>query len=96
MADAGILREIILRNRHGFHLRPASLFVMEANRHQAEVFVSVDGGDEGNGKSILDLSARAAERGACLTIRTVGPDAREAIEALARLVESGFGEDMGA
>ena len=62
-------------------------------RYEAEVFVSVDGGEEGNGKSMLDLTARAAERGARMRIRTVGPDAREALEELSALVEGGFGEE---
>jgi phosphotransferase system HPr (HPr) family protein len=95
MAADGLFRELTLRNRHGFHLRPASLFVMEANRYRSDVFVAVDGGEEGNGKSILDLSARAAECGARLRIRTAGPDAEEALAALCALVERGFGEESG-
>ncbi len=95
MAADGLVRDLTLRNRHGFHLRPASLFVMEANKYRCEVFVSVDGGDEGNGKSILDLSARAAECGARLRIRAAGPDAEAALAALCALVERGFGEEAG-
>jgi phosphocarrier protein len=89
------VRELTLVNAHGLHLRPSSKFVAIANEYESEIFVSVNGSDEGNGKSILDLSARAAEKGAIMKIRTVGPDAAEAIEALVRLVESGFGEQSG-
>jgi phosphotransferase system HPr (HPr) family protein len=85
-------RELTLVNAHGLHLRPASKFVCIANEFDCEVFVSVNDAEEGNGKSILDLSAQAAEKGARMRIRTVGARASEALEALAELVESGFGE----
>lgn len=84
-----------LVNPHGLHLRPASKFVAIANRYQAEVWVAVNDGEEGNGKSILDLSARAAEKGARLRIRAVGEDALAAIDALSALVASGF-DEMGS
>jgi phosphocarrier protein len=85
-------RELTLVNSHGLHLRPSSKFVTIANEYEAEVFVSVNGLDEGNGKSILDLSAQAAEKGARMRIRVVGPDAEAALDALTELVQSGFGE----
>jgi len=92
MAEDGYSREFTLVNPHGLHLRPASQFVSVANRFSAQVYVSVNGGEEGNGKSILDLSCRAAEKGAVLRVRAVGEDAEEAVSALADLVEGGFGE----
>ena len=85
-------RELTLVNSHGLHLRPSSKFVTIANEYEAEVFVSVNGMAEGNGKSILDLSAQAAAKGAVMRVRTVGPDAEALIEALAELVRTGFGE----
>lgn len=85
-----VVREMTIVNDHGLHLRPASRFVGVANRFRAQIFVSVDGGEEGNGKSILDLSARAAEKGARIRVRAVGEDAAAAVEALDRLVASGF------
>jgi phosphotransferase system HPr (HPr) family protein len=45
-----------------------------------------------NGKSILDLLTLGAGNGTKLTLRAVGNDAQAAVEALARLIESGFGE----
>ena len=95
MAADGSSVELILTNAHGLHLRPSSKFVALANRFRAQVLVTVDDGEEGNGKSILDLAARAAEKGARIRIRTVGDDAKDALEALAALVKSGFGELRG-
>jgi phosphotransferase system HPr (HPr) family protein len=45
-----------------------------------------------NGKSILDLLTLGAGNGTTLTLRASGPDAEAAVEALARLIEGGFGE----
>ena len=84
--------ELTLVNRHGLHLRPASKFVEIANRYPAEIYVSVNGGEEGNGKSILDLSARAAGKGALLSIRAEGEGEEQALSELAALIRSGFGE----
>ena len=45
-----------------------------------------------NDKSILDLLTLGAGNGTTLTLRASGPDADSAVEALAKLVEGGFGE----
>ena len=92
MSAIEFTRELTLVNSHGLHLRPSSKFVTIANGFDAEVFVSVNGMDEGNGKSILDLAAQAAGKGAVMRVRAVGPDAEAALEALSRLVRTGFGE----
>ena len=94
MSGEEFSRELILVNMHGLHLRPASRFVSIANGFKAEIHVSVNGEAEGNGKSILDLSAQAAEKGSRIRIRAVGSDARAALEALSELIRSGFGEQM--
>ena len=47
-----------------------------------------------DGKSIMGLLLLAAARGTTITISADGADEREAaVDALAALVESGFGED---
>ena len=83
--------ELQITNSIGLHARPCSLFVNLASRFQAEIFVSRDG-VEVNGKSILGLMMLAAEPGASITVRVEGPDEEEALAALAKLVESNFGE----
>jgi phosphocarrier protein HPr len=84
--------ELVLGNRHGLHLRPATRFAQEALRFRAEVRV-VLGGEEVNGKSILMLTSLAAERGARLKVRAEGDDAEECVRALEALVAARFGED---
>ena len=95
MSSEEFSRELTLVNEHGLHLRPSSKFVKIANEFEAEIHVSVNDMDEGNGKSILDLTAQAAEKGSRIRIRAVGPDAEAAIDALYELIRSGFGELTG-
>ena len=84
--------ELVLGNRHGLHLRPATRFAQEALRFRAEVRVVLEG-QEVNGKSILMLTSLAAERGARLKVRAEGDDAEECVRALEALVAARFGED---
>jgi phosphocarrier protein HPr len=78
-------------NPQGFHARPAHLFVKLAGQYQATVEI-VKGNEVINGKSILDLLTLGAGNGTTLTLRACGPDAHDAVAALATLVEGGFGE----
>ena len=47
---------------------------------------------EVNGKSIMGVMMLAAECGSTLQLKAEGPDAKEALDALERLIESKFGE----
>jgi phosphocarrier protein HPr len=47
---------------------------------------------EVNGKSIMGVMMLAAEQGSTLLVRADGPDEAEALEALATLIASNFGE----
>jgi len=83
-------REFILRNRLGLHIRPAGLFAQTAARFAADVRVEVDG-NVASGKSILSLLTLEASGGARMRVTASGPQAREAVEALQRLVLENFG-----
>ncbi|MBL8899497.1 MAG: HPr family phosphocarrier protein [Planctomycetes bacterium] len=82
-------REVEVVNAEGMHARPSHLFVLTANRFACEVELGL-GDRRVNGKSIMMIMTLAAECGARLRIRAKGPGASEAVEALARLVSSGF------
>ena len=82
--------EMVLVNEYGLHLRPSGKFVTVASRFVSAVYVSVGGEEEVDGKSLISLTTQAAERGTKIRVRTVGDDAREALDALVRLVTSGF------
>jgi len=84
-------REVQIRNRLGLHARAAARFVQLANRFAAKITLSRDGRTM-DGKSILGILLLAASRGSRLTVSADGADETAAVEALATLVESGFGE----
>jgi phosphocarrier protein HPr len=87
-----VRRDVEILNDLGLHMRPADQFVKLALRFQSEIRV-LHNGNEFNGKSILDLTSVAAERGTRLELEARGPDAAEAIAALAELVAARFYED---
>jgi phosphocarrier protein HPr len=87
-----IEREATIVNRDGIHARPAAKIVRLASTFSAEVELAKDGVGV-NGKSIMGVMMLAAECGSSITIRADGPDAAEAVDALAQLVASGFGEE---
>ncbi len=86
-------REVRIPNVLGLHARPAAEFVKLSSGFESEIFVS-KGELEVNGKSIMGVMMLAAECGSTLRIRAEGPDSRAAVDALAELVEGGFGEEM--
>jgi phosphocarrier protein HPr len=86
-------RQVQVRNKLGMHARAAVKFVQIANRFKSEVKVLKDG-QEANGKSIMGLLTLVAAHGVVMTILCEGDDARPAVDALADLVDGGFGEGI--
>ena len=82
-------RRVKVVNAHGAHMRPSTKFVKLATSFQSEILVDLRG-KRVNGKSILDMTMLAAECGSELDLEAVGPDAEEALAALADLVAAGF------
>ena len=89
MADK-ITREFTLLNKYGMHVRPAGLFAKVASRYDADVEVEKDG-NVVSGKSIMALVTLEAVSGTVLTVTAEGPQAKEALDELADLVERKFG-----
>lgn len=83
--------DVILKNETGLHARPASLFITEASKHTSKITVIKDG-KEYNGKSIMGILTMGAYKDDKITLMGEGEDEVEAVEALKKLVESGFGE----
>jgi len=88
-----IERQATIVNQEGLHARPAARIVRLASTFEYEIELGKDGLDV-NGKSIRGVMMLAAECGSAITIRANGPDAEQAVQALAELVESGFGETV--
>lgn len=86
-------KEVEIKNKLGLHARPASLLVKLAGKFESEIQLAKDD-TEINAKSILGVMMLAAGPGQSITISADGPDAEEAVDAIASLIESGFGEEM--
>ena len=86
-----IEREATIVNQEGLHARPAARIVRLASQFASEIEIAKDGLGV-NGKSIMGVMMLAAECGSSILIRADGPDAEQAVEALAQLVAGGFGE----
>jgi phosphocarrier protein HPr len=84
-------RVVTVCNKRGLHARAAARFVTLAERFGASVDVLKDG-QAVSARSIMGLMMLGAGQGAPIELRAEGWDAKEALEALAALVESGFHE----
>jgi len=84
-------RSFTIRNALGLHARPAAMLVQAANRFQCDVQIEKDG-TAVNAKSIMGVLTLAASKGASILVSCEGDDAGPAMEALAKIIESGFGE----
>jgi phosphocarrier protein HPr len=90
--DVVARRQVTIVNTYGLHMRPSSRFVKLASSFQSEIRVHFREATA-NGKSLLDMTSLAAERGTTLEIEARGADAEPALEALAALVAAGFHMD---
>ena len=86
-----MIRDAKVINPLGLHARPAAQFVKLANSFGSDIEVTKDTLSV-NGKSIMGVMMLAAECGSTITLKAKGPDAEAAVEALAQLVQAGFGE----
>ena len=84
-------RLVTISNKRGLHARAAAKFVTLAERFGASVDVVRDG-QTVSARSIMGLMMLGAGRGASIELRAEGWDAKEALDALAALVEAGFDE----
>ena len=84
-------REVQIVNKNGLHARPAAEIVKVASRFQSDITM-VREDLEVNGKSIMGVMMLAAEYGSTLLVRANGPDADDAVKAIADLVANKFGE----
>jgi phosphocarrier protein HPr len=86
-------QSVIVVNQLGMHARAAAKFVHLATRYHARVRVARES-REMDGKSIMGILLLAAARGSTITITAEGSDEADAVDALAALVRTGFGEDI--
>jgi phosphocarrier protein len=82
--------QLVIRNQLGLHARACALFVKAASRFKSEILVARDD-LEVNGKSIMGVMMLAAEEGATILVKAIGPDEDAALESIRELVDGKFG-----
>jgi phosphotransferase system HPr (HPr) family protein len=92
MSNSIVTRTIVIQNPQGLHARPAEMFARQAMQFQSRIELVFES-ERVDGKSILHLLTLGARKGTQLVIEADGPDAQEAVDALAELVEQRFGFD---
>ena len=89
-----VQRDVRIANQRGLHARASAKFVSMASQLPASVEVEVEkDGHRVCGTSIMGLMMLGAAMGDQITIHVEGEGAEQALEQLAELVESRFGED---
>jgi phosphocarrier protein len=86
-------RDVEVVNKLGLHARPSARLTQLASQFKSQVHLSRNG-RRVNAKSIMGVMMLAAARGSTVTLETEGEDEVEAIDALAGLISSGFGEEI--
>lgn len=84
-------KTVTVVNQLGLHARAAAKLVHLASRFDSHIRIGRQG-KMMDGKSIMGILLLAASRGTALTISAEGTDEEAAVNAIAQLVESGFGE----
>jgi phosphocarrier protein HPr len=86
-----INREIEIKNKLGLHARAAAKLVHTAARFKSDIKIR-KGDEEVDGKSILGILLLAAGRGTTIFVKADGPDERDALDAVEKLIEDKFDE----
>jgi len=85
-------REVAIINKWGIHARPAAQLAQRASKFKAEIKLRRLN-LEVNAKSIMGVLMLAAEMGSKIIIIAEGPDENEALQAIADVIQSKFGEE---
>ncbi|WHY76818.1 HPr family phosphocarrier protein [Neobacillus sp. WH10] len=81
-----LAKQVEVKLKTGLQARPAALFVQEANRFSADIFLEKDG-KKVNAKSIMGLMSLAVGSGVVINIIADGDDEEKAVNALTDFIE---------
>ena len=86
-----ISKNVTIQNNVGLHARPATFFIQKANTYQSSVWVEKED-RRVNAKSLLGVLSLGITKGMTVTLIADGSDETEAIDGLAELIDTNFGE----
>ena len=85
------VKDVVVQNQVGLHARPATFFIQKANEFKASIWVEKEE-RRVNAKSLLGVLSLGIVGNTAIRIMADGADEEAAVEALVKLVESGFAE----
>ena len=86
-----ISKNVTIQNNVCLHARPATFFIQKANTYQSSVWVEKED-RRVNAKSLLGVLSLGITKGMTVTLIADGSDEKEAIDGLAELIDTNFGE----
>ncbi len=86
-------RDVTIVNNMGLHARPATFFVQNAHKFKSGIWVQ-SGDRKVNAKSLLGVLSLGIAKGMTVTLIADGYDEEEALADLAKLIDSGIGEQV--
>lgn len=86
-----IVKDITVQNQVGLHARPATFFIQKANEFRSSIWVEKEE-RRANAKSLLGVLSLGITGGTDIRILADGQDEADAVDALSKLVSSGFAE----
>jgi len=90
-SESKLTKQVIIVNELGLHARSAAKIAKLASRSKASVWIQ-KGSANADASSILDILTLACEKGSKITIGIENKADYDILEAIADLVEGGFGE----
>ena len=85
------MKEVAVQNQIGLHARPATFFIQKANEYKSSIWVEKEE-RRVNAKSLLGVLSLGIVGGTTIRIIADGTDEQTAVEALVKLVGTGFVE----
>jgi phosphocarrier protein len=88
-----ISKDFTLKNKMGFHMRPAQSFVSAMAKYASSTITIKFNGKDIDGKSIMNIMAACMKCGAEISVVCDGPDEEAMMNEAAAMIEAGFGEE---
>ena len=85
------MKDVNVQNQIGLHARPATFFIQKANEFKSSIWVEKEE-RRVNAKSLLGVLSLGIVGGTSIRIIADGSDEQTAVDALVKLIETGFAE----
>ncbi|OOF88866.1 bifunctional PTS fructose transporter subunit IIA/HPr protein [Rodentibacter ratti] len=96
--SSAVVGTFTIRNEHGLHARPSAVLVNEVKKFAAKITVQniTRGSEPVSAKSLMKIVALGVIQGHRLRFVAEGDDAKQAIEALGKVIAEGLGENVSS